>query len=156
MPDQIVGEHTKEDMRADASGQAVVDGADLEVDRLDRAEGSLHLAEALVGEHGGGAVEVGGGQAGAQHINAIQGGLTGDGGGIPREAEGGIVDGELEMLGHLAATEYGADAQPDLVLATERLLGALDGGLDAAEIGFGGGEQVVPLGGTLGGQGRVA
>ena len=47
-------------MRPHPAGQPMVDGADVEVDRLERAEGALDLGEALVGKHGGGGI---GGQA---------------------------------------------------------------------------------------------
>jgi hypothetical protein len=50
VPLDVIGEHAEKDMRLHPAGEAIVDGADLEVDGLERAEGALDVGEALVGE----------------------------------------------------------------------------------------------------------
>src|SRR5258707_108910 len=44
-------QHAEEDMRFDAVLEPVADGSDLEVDRFERAEGTLDLTEHLVATH---------------------------------------------------------------------------------------------------------
>ena len=52
MPLDVVGQHANEDVCADAIGEMVMDGAQLEVDGLEAAEGPLYMSQALVGEDG--------------------------------------------------------------------------------------------------------
>ena len=60
------------------------------------------------------------------------------------------------MLGHLVLVDHRADRERDLGGAAQRIALAGDGGLDAGEIALGGGEQVFPLAGALGGEIGVA
>ena len=48
VPFDVVGEHAKQHMAADAIGQAMVDRADFQIDRLQRPEGALRSAEVFV------------------------------------------------------------------------------------------------------------
>jgi hypothetical protein len=50
------------------------------------------------------------------------------------ELERGVGDGEVEMLGHLALTQHGADLQTDRILAVQGFALTLHGGLDADQI----------------------
>ena len=52
VPLDVVGQHADEHVGAHAVFQVVVDRADLQVHRLEAAEGTLDGAEALVGAHG--------------------------------------------------------------------------------------------------------
>ena len=85
VPFEIVGQHAEEDMRAHAIGQPVIDRPDLEIDGLDAAERPLHQGEGFVAAHRGRVVERLGGQAGAHDVDAIDGGLGGDLGGLAGE-----------------------------------------------------------------------
>jgi len=88
VPDEIIGEHGKKDVGADAvvglqptglsRGEAMMDRPDLEIDGLDRAEGALHPRERLVGEDRGRGVEQVCGHIGARHVEAVQRRLAGD------------------------------------------------------------------------------
>ncbi len=75
---------------------------------------------------------------------------------VAREAEVGVGDGDVEVLGDLAAPEHGADGLTDLVGAPERLAGAPDARLDPAQLPLGGIQQFGPLAGALGAERRVA
>lgn len=87
VPDDVVGQHAQEDMRAHAAGQAVVDRADLESDRLEGAEGAFHTGQALVGEHRRFGIERRGGQTDAQHVEAVERRLLGDRGLLAHEGQ---------------------------------------------------------------------
>src|SRR3984885_15986874 len=110
----IIGEHAEKDVRAHPIGEPVVDGPDVKIDRLDAAEGALHLAERLVATHGCRVVHHAGRQAGTHYIYAIGGGFGGDLGRLAREGEAVIGDGEMEVLAHLVLLDHGADGERDL------------------------------------------
>jgi len=55
-----------------------VDWSDLEVDRLQAAEGVLDLGEAFVRPHGGVRIEIGGAERGTNDVEAVEPGLGGD------------------------------------------------------------------------------
>ena len=78
VPVDVIGEHAEEDVRPHAAGEPVVDGADVEVDRLEVAEGALDVGEALVGEHRVRGVEGLGRRRGAQDVEAVERRLAGD------------------------------------------------------------------------------
>jgi hypothetical protein len=127
----------------------MMDRAHLEVDRLERAEGVLDLGQALVGEHGRRGVQRLGRHAGAQHIETVECRLLGDSTLVAGEAEAVVVDGEREVLGHLASPQHGADLEADRRLAVEWAALALDRGLDPREIPLGGGQEILPLAAAL-------
>jgi len=52
--------------------------------------------------------------------------------------------------------EHGADRKADFSRATQRLARAGNSGGDAGEVTHGGGEQILALAGTLGGESAVA
>ena len=52
VPFDMVGEHTEEDMGAHPPGEPVVDRANVEVDGLEAAKGSLDPGETLIGSDG--------------------------------------------------------------------------------------------------------
>ena len=91
MPLDMVGEHAQEDVGAHPVGQPVVDRPDLEVDRLHAAERPFDKGERLVGADGTGIVEGRDGQAGAHHVEAVEGGLGGDRCRLAGEAEASSV-----------------------------------------------------------------
>ena len=51
VPLDVVGEHAQEDVRAHAIGRAVMDGAHLQIDGFERAEGTLDAGQRLVVPH---------------------------------------------------------------------------------------------------------
>ena len=67
MADQHVG--------ADPVFEAVVDRAQVQVVDLDGAEVAFDVGQVLVGGDDGGGVELVGGDAGAQHVDAVEGGF---------------------------------------------------------------------------------
>ena len=80
----VIGEQTQQQVGADPRGQAMVDGTHLEIDGLEAAEGALNHAEPLVGLDRLLAVELCLRQAGANHVEAVEGGLGGDAVGLRR------------------------------------------------------------------------
>ena len=66
----VIGEHAEEDVGTDARGEAVIDGADLEVYGFVAAEGAFDLAEAFVDADGLFRAESMGGDVGADDIEA--------------------------------------------------------------------------------------
>src|SRR5271166_5150797 len=72
------------------------------------------------------------------------------------EAEAGISDVEIEMLGHLVFVDDFADRERDLGGAAQRITFARDGGLDAGEVALGGGQQILALAAALCGEIGVA
>ena len=105
---------------------------------------------------GSGVVEGGRRQVGAHDINAVQSGLLGDGLFLAAELEAIVLDGRLEVLGHLALVERGADLQRDCGLAAQRISGAADRLGDRGEAAFGGFQQVLALRGPQARQFRIA
>ena len=99
-------------MRADAVFEAVVDRADLELGAFQGAEGALDLFEVLVGAHDLAGGELGVCDAGAQHVDAVEGGLGVDLVGLALEGEAGVGDLDLEVLADLVALERGPTASP--------------------------------------------
>jgi len=128
----------------------VIDRPDLEIDRLDAAEGALH--EGFVATHRGGVVESGGGQAGTDDVEAVEGRLSGDFVGLAGDGEAGVGNIEGEVLGHFVLVEHGADLQADFGFAVQRLAFADHRGGNASEVALGSGEQILALAGTLAGE----
>ena len=69
-----------------------MDRADLDVDGLEAAEGALSVGELLVGFDGRCGIERRGFEAGAQHVDAIEGGFGRDLWRVARERQGVIGD----------------------------------------------------------------
>ena len=92
------------------------------------------------------------GQAGAQHVDPVEGGLGGDRLGVAGEGEGLVGDLEGEVFGHLVVVDHLAHPQRDLVFAAQRAFGAAGGGGDGGEFFFGGRQQILAFAGALLGQ----
>ncbi len=75
MPDEVAGEHADQHVRFDPVVEAVVDGPQVQVVGLDDAEVAFDVGEVLVAVHHRGGVEGVGVDAGAQHVDAVQGGF---------------------------------------------------------------------------------
>ncbi len=95
------------------------------------------------------------GDAGAQHVDAVQGGFGGDGVLVAGVADAVAGDLDGEVLGDLAAVQHPVGAHGDLVRAAQRGAGPRAGRGDLAQVGFGGGQQAFALAGPLGFQERV-
>src|SRR5208283_391798 len=85
VPFEIIGEHAEEDVGTHAVFEPVVDRPDMEVDGLDRPDGVLDQTQGFVAFDGFAVVERGFGQAGAHGVEAVEGGLLGDLGGLAGE-----------------------------------------------------------------------
>ncbi len=116
MPLDVVGEHAEEDVGAYTIAQAVMDGADLEVDGLHRPKRALDLREGFVMAHAACTIETFRCDRGADDINAIEGRLRGDGILLTGKGEARVGEREGEVLGHLVAVDHATDRKPDLVL----------------------------------------
>ena len=149
VPFEVVGEHAQEDVGTDPVGAAVVDGADLEVERLHAAEGGLHRGEGLVGADGLFGGEQFGLGIGAEDVEAVEGPFPGDGVFVPAEDEGGVGDFGEEVLFDLEAADEGSDPLPDAGGAAQRSALAPGGGGDGFQPPFGAGEQVFALAAAL-------
>jgi hypothetical protein len=130
----VIGEHAEKDVRPYPAGQPMVDGADVEVDRLERAEGALDVGEALVGEDRCAGIERLGRRRGAQDVEAVERRLAGDRRVVADEAERFLGDGQPEVLGDLTPSQHGARFQRDLGRAAQRVAGARRRRLDLGEI----------------------
>ena len=100
VPADVVGQHPREHMGADPVGEPMADGAHVEFG-VEGAEEPFDVFEALVPQHHVVVVEGVGGQAGAQHVDAVEGGLGGDRLLVAGEREGVLGDGESEVFAHL-------------------------------------------------------
>src|SRR5271165_5328024 len=156
VPFEIIGEHAEEDVGTHAVFEPVVDRPDMEVDGLDRPDGVLDQTQGFVAFDGFAVVERGFGQAGAHGVEAVEGGLLGDLGGLAGEGEGRVGDVEREVLGHFMLADDGADGEADLGFSPERLALAPHGGGNGGEIAFRGAQQILALAGALGGERGVA
>lgn len=137
VPFDIVGQHAQEDMSLHAIGQAMVDGADFEIDALQAPERPLHLAQALVGAHGLVGREDLFGHTGSDHVDAVESRLLGDGSEVSLVDEALLLDGDHEMLGHLELADDFAHPQTDFLLALEAPFGTRCGEFDFVELSFG-------------------
>src|SRR6266699_3702194 len=77
VPGDVVGEHADEHVGGDPVFEPVADGADQQVG-VQAAEDPLDVFQGLVGLHRGAGAEHAGGQAGADHVDAVQGRFAGD------------------------------------------------------------------------------
>ena len=87
VPLDVIGEHAQEDMRPNPRCEAVVERPDLQIDGLERAKGAFHLGERLAGAHRPFIAEGILGQAGADHVDAVQRRLVNDGLGVAGKGE---------------------------------------------------------------------
>ena len=134
----------------------MVDGTDLEIDGLDRAEGPLDAGKALVGGDGIGGGDSLLGDRRANDVEAVERGFLGDVAHFAHGGEAGIGDVDLEVLGHLVATEHLADGDADLVLAPQGPTRAPRGRGDLGEGALGCLEKLAALAGALVGKERIA
>ena len=119
---------------------------------LEGAEGAFHTGQALVGEHRRFGIEGRGGQAGAQHVEAVERRLLGERGLLAHEGQAVVGDRQAKVLGHLAPPQHGADLERARVPAPERAAVTLDGGLAPGAFLLGRGQEVLPLAAPLGRQ----
>ena len=134
VPFEIVGKHAEQHMRAHPWCGPMVYRAEFQIDGFHRTEGTLDNGEALVGSHGRSGIGLRGRQIGAHHVNAVECGLGGDGGLVPVEAERVVGDGDVEVFGHLALAEYGAECLADGRRSTQRVTGSPHSGANARQI----------------------
>src|SRR6516162_6464727 len=137
VPLDVVGQQAEEHVRPDPVGLAVMNGARLEVDGLEAPKRALDGGEAFVAAHGLGRRESIRREARPEDIDAINGGLAGDGRLVARGADARVGDLEREVLADLATPEYLADPERDAGLAAERPPGPLSGGGDLRKVAFG-------------------
>ena len=146
----VEGEHAEEDMGADAVVAEVADGSESEVvfglegQRRTRCGRDAVRYTAL--RRG-----MLGGEAGADDIEAVEGGFSGDGVLVPLEGEVALLDVGEEVLAHLAPVEDAGGGDGDGFGFSEGSglpLGAL---LEFFELGFGGAEERFALSGAFGG-----
>ena len=130
-----------------------MDGAQVQVVGLEAAELAFHMGEVLVGDDGGGRVELGGGHRGAEHVDAIERGLGGDLVSPPGQGQAGVGDGHVEVLGHLELVDQFAGFEADLVSPGQAPVG--HGGHEWGQQGLGGGQQLLAGAGAVGGQNRI-
>ena len=74
---------------------------------------------------------------------------------VAGEAQRMVGDGDVEVLGDLAAAEHGTDGSADRACSTQRSALALNAGLDGLQIVLGCGEQFVSFAGPLFGKSDV-
>jgi hypothetical protein len=108
-----------------------------QIERLHAAERALNLGQGLVRPYGACGIDLFGRQTGAQHVEAIEPGLLGDGIRLAREVERMIGDGLLEVPGHLAFAQDGTDGLADFSSPAQRIFLSCRPGLDLAQVGLG-------------------
>ena len=119
VPEDVVGEQTHENVGPDPVSQAVVDGSDLEVHRFEGAEGPLHAAQEFVAEDRLGGVERLFRQAGAHHVETVEGRFGLDLLRVDLEVESIFLDVQLEVLADFVLVEHLAHPNSDVLLAVE-------------------------------------
>src|SRR5690554_3244193 len=97
----------------------MVDGPDLQVDALLRAERLLHLGEALVRPYRVSGAELPFTHAGADDVDAVHRRFGGDAVLVHLEAELVVLDVELEMLAHAVLRQLLTHPKADPCLALE-------------------------------------
>src|SRR6516162_3730876 len=112
-------EHAKENVCAHARLEMMMDGPDLEIHGLERAERPFHRAQSLVVPHGIAAVHRSLGDARTDDIDAIERRFGSNLFAQQRELEAVIGDGELEVLGHLVLVDDLSNSHPDLATPLE-------------------------------------
>ncbi len=113
VPVQVLGEHADQDVGADAVGTVVVDGAQVQVVGFDVAEVAFNVGEVFVGGDGGCGVKCGGGNAGADDVDAVEGGFGGNRVLVAFIGEAGVGDHPGEVFGHLVLVDHFAEGDAD-------------------------------------------
>src|ERR1700756_341771 len=157
MPLGVVSQHAQEYMRPHAIGAPVADWTDVQIHRLQAAEGPLDVREILVGLHGLTGIELLGRNRGADDVETVKTRFRGNFRRVAPEAEVAISDVDDEVLAHLAAVQHRANRQADLGgLAQPNLALAADTRLDARQLAFGSDQQVLALACPFAGQIAIA
>jgi hypothetical protein len=132
----------------------VPDRADVQVG-IEGAEGPPDVGEGLVGGDDPAAVQVARGDAGAQHVDAVECCFGGDGVLVAAVAEPVLADLGDEVPGDLAAVQDPVDSYGDRVLAAQRPPGPRARGGDFVQVSLGGLQEALALAGPLGFAERV-
>jgi hypothetical protein len=115
--------------------------------RLRKARSAVE--ELFVGGDRRGLIERRFGDSGAHHIDAVKCRFGADFGGVARKGETVVSDIQIKMFGHFVFVDDAADRERNLVLAAQRLFGAMNAGRNGGELLFGGDQQVFALAGAL-------
>jgi hypothetical protein len=125
VPLDIVGQHAEKNVRTHPLGEAVADRADVEIHCFEAAKGPLDCRQTLLGVHRAGGTEQVEGDAGAEHVEAIEGGFGHNTGGVAGIEQRFVGDLKAEVLAHLEAVEDLAHPEGNLRLAGEPAFGTL-------------------------------
>ena len=87
------------------------------------------------------------GDAGADHVDAVEGGLGVDLVVLAGDGEGGVGDGDVQVLFHFVLIGHGTDFQADLI-GPDQPPGGYGGGDGGQEL-FGRGEQFAAFAGAF-------
>src|SRR6266567_2820040 len=153
MPGEVTGEQADQHVAADPAGEIVVDRPQVQVVGLGDAEVPLDVFEVLVGGDHGGRTEDVAGDAGADHVDPVEGGLGGDLVLVAAPGEPAGPDVGDEVLGHFVVGDDLPDPYPDLVRVGQPP--RVRRRPDLGQVGLGGGQEVLALAGPLGRQHRV-
>ena len=143
------------DMAAYAIGETVMDRADYEVERLDRAEDAITVARAFY-ESNTAAISRMRRRHWCVAHRRRRAPPPGERRVIAGAGEGGVADCQREVLGHLAAIEHGDRSEGDLGAAAQGPARARHDSGDGGEIVLGGGQQLGALAPPLSRQRRIA
>ncbi len=120
VPGQVAGEHADQHVGPDAFLEPVPDGPQVQVIGFDVPEVPLDVFEVLVGGDHGGGVQFVSGDGGAQHVEAVQGGLGVDLVLLAGNSQAVIGDGDGEVLAGLVGADDLAGLDPDLPAPASR------------------------------------
>ena len=112
MPGEVAGEHADQHVGLDMFLEPVEDGPQVQVVGFDVPEVPFDVFEVLVGGHHSGRVEFAGRDRGAEHVEPVQGGLGVDLVLPALHGQGGIGDGDGEVLAGLVPADRLADLNP--------------------------------------------
>ena len=118
-------------------GEPVADGAHVQF-AVERAKEPFDVFKSFVTQHHIAVGESLFGQAGAQHVDAVQGGFGVDLVGLAGERERLVGDLDGEVFGHLVVVDDLAGPKADGVAPAQGAAGAAGGGGDFLELFFGG------------------
>ena len=119
------------------------------------AEDPLDVLQRLVGLHRGAGAERVRGEAGADHVDPVQGGLGGDLVLVTPPGQALLGDLDDKVLGDFLLVDHLAHGQGDGVLAAQWPAGPPGGLVYLVQLGLGGGQQLAALAGPLGFEERV-
>src|SRR6516165_4428242 len=155
MPLDIVGQQANQEVSPDPRLDAMVNGTDAQIHSFEAAEGLLDQCQTLVGAYTGSGFQGFLGLAGADHIKPVQLLLALNRRLVPGPGERTIRNAELEMLGHLVATDDLSRFQANLHGRQRLFRSPSHFGDQFAEVVLGGLEKSVPLVSAALGQERV-